>query len=740
MQRCATDHGDSFPPVCEEVVLNSFYVDDLLASVDTVADAEALVQNLPNLLMKGCFQLAKWTSNRPGVLSSLDPENLSTSQRARLTGDDVGANDEKALGLVWDTSSDYLTFATNMKPKPLTKRGLLSGLSSVFDPLGMASPYILKARVLVQELCRRGVGWDDPIPTDVHKGWKEWLKALDTIQYLTFPRCAVILACPSMQFQLCQFSDASSAAYGVATYLRVEDTSTGIVAVRLLQAKSRLAPLKRLTIPRLELQAAWLATQIDQQLVRELDIPLIPSHFWTDSTIVLQYIAHKTARFHTFVANRVHQIRKHADENHWSHVPTTMNPADLCSRGALPTTLSEELWQAGPEFLTESPEAWPKSPLPALPAADVEVKQEACVASELPALPPADVEVKQEVCVINPKLRETLQKHPLSRHFLLFADNWKKMVFHLSLLVHLAIYHVCKCRGTPRPGKDQRTPLLFELAESFMLRKIQEDSFPEELKALKKNRPFPKNTRLRKLDCYINLYGVMCVGGRLKHASIHERAKHPAILDSKHEWVKVLIRDTHAECAHMGAQVTLNRLQQRYWLVPGASAVKSELRKCVVCMRRNPVHIKCMMANLPPDRVLWDGTPFASTGIDYFGPFPASRIPGSTNHRDSAKMHVCLFTCMATRAVHLEGVDGCDTKTFMQALTRFICRRGTPKFFRSDNGRNFTAGCELLKKEFKVHQLRANQREPDGVRMRVALPAGPGPLHGWCLGTHGAKL
>ena len=159
--------------------------------------------------------------------------------------------------------------------------------------------------------------------------------------------------------QLHHFGDASELAYGVTSYLRFEN-SQGEAHCVLIMAKSRLAPIKKMTVPRLELSAATLAVRQDKFIRKEIDVHIDETHFWTDSTIVLQYITNKDKRFQTFVANRIAIIRDGSSPSQWHHVATKENPADDASRGLSANDLTSPRWINGPKFLTKSNTSWPK--------------------------------------------------------------------------------------------------------------------------------------------------------------------------------------------------------------------------------------------------------------------------------------------------------------------------------------------------------------------------------------------
>jgi len=215
---------------------------------------------------------------------------------------------EKALGLLWNVQDDCFMSRMGHKKAALTRTGLLSTGCSIYDPLGFMSPLTLVAKRLMQDLTRKKLGWDEPLPEVELNEWTRWSDDLLKVESVRVQRCVKPGESNNVCCQLHHFADASCTAYGVVIYLRAVKRD-GKTTCSLMMAKSRLAPVKTVTLPRLELMAATLAVKVDQLMQRELDIPLAKSVFWTDSAIVLQYISNEHKRFHTFVANRVAAIR-----------------------------------------------------------------------------------------------------------------------------------------------------------------------------------------------------------------------------------------------------------------------------------------------------------------------------------------------------------------------------------------------------------------------------------------------
>ena len=205
----------------------------------------------------------------------------------------------------WFVETDQFGFKVFIKDRPCNRRGILSAVSSLYDPLGMAAPFILPAKLLLQDLCRRGLGWDDEVP-DLHlTRWRAWVDDLPKISRIAIGRC--VKPVKSSDIASCQihhFCDASQVAYGVVSCLRLVDMQ-GRIFCSFFIGKSRLAPLKKITIPRLELTAATVSVQLNKILTKELQITIDKVTFWTDSMTVIRYIANESNRFHTYVANHV---------------------------------------------------------------------------------------------------------------------------------------------------------------------------------------------------------------------------------------------------------------------------------------------------------------------------------------------------------------------------------------------------------------------------------------------------
>ncbi|KAL0978912.1 hypothetical protein UPYG_G00177680 [Umbra pygmaea] len=275
---------------------------------------------------------------------------------------------ERALGIQWCAESDQFKFKINFKdPTTHTRRGMLSLVSSIFDPLGFLAPVVLPGKRMLQELCRLKYSWDEDLPDNIVKSWKKWISGLQHLQNFGVDRCIKTSQFGVPVFaQLHHFADASEDAYGTTSYILLR-TATGEAQSTLMMAKARVAPLKSPTIPRMELTAATVAVKMDKLLKKELELELCDSVFWTDSTAVLKYLNSESTRFKTFVANRISTILEHSQASQWRYVNTTLNPADHVSRGqTVEAFLKGESWFSGPGFLLRAQDQWPKNPDPGM--------------------------------------------------------------------------------------------------------------------------------------------------------------------------------------------------------------------------------------------------------------------------------------------------------------------------------------------------------------------------------------
>lgn len=712
LKRAASDYEDQCGSEAGDFVKKNFYVDDGLKSVPTPEAAISLVKNTKKLCKKGGFNLHKFVSNNMSVIEAIPNEDRSKDlQNLNITKDTLPI--ERALGVQWCIESDTFQFRVQLKDQPLTRRGILSTVSSVFDPLGMLAPLILVGKSILQELCRDGAGWDDSVPEPLRARWERWRGDLHLLSNLKIPRCYKPEGFGELNsVELHHFSDASKDAYGQCSYLRLTNDS-GQTHCSLAMAKSRVAPLKPVTIPRLELTAALVSVKTSDVLRRELEYDQITEVFWTDSKVVIGYVSNDARRFHTFVANRVQQIRDRTTPNQWRYVETDHNPADDASRGLYAQNLIDNSrWWNGPDFL------W--KPLD---------KQSITDNAEPTYISPEDPEVKK----ISAMTTQSQERFSLPDRLKYFS-SWHKAKRAVAACLRLQKkYHSCpKLKASE---KDRYVPVNtqeLQEAETVIVKSVQEEEFQNEISLLHRIstqdpqdhaslKTQKKSSTLYKMDPFLDSVGVLRVGGRLKHADLSIAEKHPIVLPKKGHVTNLIISHFHDSVLHQGRGMTHSCIRSSgFWIIGGSSVISDFISKCVSCRRLRGAPQEQKMANLPEDRVQ-PAPPFSYCAVDYFGPFYVKE------GRRQVKRYGVLFTCLSSRAVHLEVANSLTADSFINAYRRFVGRRGPVRQIRSDQGTNFVGAQNELQQalsELDHEKVRQEllKRNCDWVSYKMNVP------------------
>lgn len=653
MKYLACKHEKDYP-MAASFIRKHFYVDDGLISVDSVEEAVQLITEAQNICAKGKLHLHKFVSNSRDVLDS-----IPNSERATvLSNVDLNYSElpmQSALGVKWNVETDAFSYNVVLKEKTITRRGILSTVASVYDPLGFLSPYILTGKGVLQKMCKQGVGWDDPLPPELQPRWEAWLRDLENLPEIQIPRCFIPESLGAVQkIELHHFSDASNSGYGQCSYIRV--VAEEQVHCALVMGKARVAPINIITIPRLELTAATVSAAVSKLLREELELKIDQEFFWTDSQVVLGYIKNEARRFHVFVANRVQRIRDTTDPNQWFYIETSQNPADHASRGLKVADLCESNWLTGPKFLWER---------------EIETNERS------PELLVGDPEVK--VFKTDAFESENFLER-LSR----FSD-WNTALNTIARIQRLA-------------NREQSGPISVEdrrKAATALIKVAQREAFGEEKKCLsQKADKLPRTSKLYQLDATLE-DGVLRVGGRLRRSSASLELKHPVILPRESIVTQLILDDCHKRTQHQGRGQTLNELRASgYWIIGASKMVAKHIKNCVTCRKVRGRIEDQRMADLPVDRVD-PSPPFSYTGIDCFGPFYTK------TGRKENKRYGLLFTCLSSRAIHIEMLEDLTTDAFLNALRSFIAIRGAVRQIRCDRGTNFVGAKNELQRSLK---------------------------------------
>ena len=696
LQYLASLNRHQFPRAAK-ILEEDFYVDDCLTGTSDITDAKRLYHELISLMQNGCFNLRKFSSNSQELLNEIPLENLECVQTLELDPDSA----IKALGVKWKPATDNLIYSVKLDPVPsvITKRSILSQIAKLFDPFGLLAPVIITAKIMMQILWKEKLGWDVEVPDKIKNQWLQYLHNLNTVNHIEVPRRIISIDTP-VKIVLDGFCDASEAAYGAMVYVRAFDHCT--TSSHLLCAKSKVAPLKNVSLPRLELMGALYLAKLLREVQTALKLPIHRVTAYTDSTIVLAWIAGESWRWTTFVSNRTAQIQELLPATNWHHVSTHNNPADLLSRGVLPDTLiNSKLWWHGPDW----------TPL------ELDRAQH----SESIALSEADEQV------IESETKRVSATFPVIRNEML--DSLITSCSSLSKLIVVTSYilrFVSNARKQPQDRTiGNTTSVERHNASHLLVRHVQTSHYNDVISSLTRGRNIPNN--MRRLAPFVD-GDILRVGGRLHHSNIEHNTKHPILLPSHHHLTKLIVEKEHLDLLHIGPEGLLAAIRRRYWIVGGRNLARNVVWKCLTCFRAKPTPSSTSEGQLPIERVT-PSLPFTVTGIDFGGPIMTSTRQG--RGQSLRKSYICLFVCFSTKAIHLEAVSDLSTDAFLAALRRFIARRGICSQIWSDNATNFHGARRKLN-DFQRHFARkanfapiSNLLAENGIKWNFIPPHSP---------------
>jgi hypothetical protein len=550
----------------QNLVSQSFYVDDGLISCRTVNETVDIVLRTKQALQdNGRIRLHKFVSNNREVLNALDQVDLAKD----LKDLDLGTATlptQRSLGLLWNTDTDTFTFKVNLIEKPYTRRGLLSVINSVYDPIGFVQPVIIEGKLLLREMMSMTTktNWDDPLPEPFYDKWVSWMNSLSHLESLHIARMYSDISYEEATHkEVLVFSDASKDAFAAVAYLKLYDEKK--CTTSFLMGKAKLAPTHGHTIPRLELCAAVLATEIAENIRDQLNISQSNFHFFTDSQVVLGYICNESRRFYIYVANRVGRIRLFSQPSQWHFIRTECNPADVATRSIDASQLDDSTWLRGP-YET------------------VEVLRE----SEFNLVDPdQDKEIRPNVVNFKQKVNKEDSFEPdetFSDRFSRFS-SWNRLVRTIARIKNWA-----RRRSGNKITHDLLDdPQLLRESELAIIACVQKDCYKEELNCLKESDSLPRNSTIRSLSPVLDNNGVLRVGGRLnemKDSDMSVQQRNPVILPKNDNITSLIISHFHLRVFHQGRHFTEGALHAAgYWVVGLKRMVSSYIKKCVVCRR-----------------------------------------------------------------------------------------------------------------------------------------------------------
>ncbi|XP_045495566.1 uncharacterized protein LOC123694234 isoform X2 [Colias croceus] len=657
LHQVANDEGRNYD-IESQIIKEDFFVDDLISGRDTVDEAVDSANKITQILNNGGFLIKKWSSNSESFLQQLKPLQINSETNIDIKNEGI----IKTLGLTWNRIHDELRYQLKFKttPEKLTKRIILAEAQKLFDPLGFLAPTIIPAKIIIQKLWVQGAAWDEETSPEIKKEWLILRKGLEKVNEVKIKRWLHTFKDSMNTITVHGFCDASTVAYAAAVYLRVvmndRQIHTGLIA-----AKARVAPVKPVSLPRLELCGAVILSRLLKQVQEALRISNTQIFAWTDSKIVMAWLTGDPARWNVFVSNRVVEIIDNIGNKKWHHVTSENNPADIASRGEnLPDLIKNKLWWNGPNWLQTDDIPFAKGNPDS-----------------------TDLERKNTI-MLNLKIEDTIKN---TLKFEIF-DSLQEM---LRVIVYVLRFLNYK-KGQITTDKSIKV-IEMEDALKRIIKIEQRKDFAEEIERLKNKRNLSKNSKLLSLNPILDDAHILRVGGRIRHANIPLDSKHPMILGSESDLVTLIIADAHKKTLHGGLELTLNYLRARFWILRVKSTVKKYIHKCIICAKLKASSSCQLMGDLPKARVT-PARPFINSGVDFAGPYDIlmTRARGVK----TTKAYISIFVCMCTKAIHIELVGDLSSQSFIGAFRRFVARRGRCTDIWSDQGRNFVGANKEL--------------------------------------------
>ncbi|XP_037024141.1 uncharacterized protein LOC119066028 [Bradysia coprophila] len=751
-------------PEAVYTIIHKHYVDDMLDSEHTIDAAEKRIREVKFIHKEGGFEIRNFLSNSKELLRRIGETGEQSTKNMNISFE-LGT--ERVLGMFWNTGTDCFTFSlkyTKVNEQILsgkhhpTKREVLRVLMSVFDPLGLLAHYLIHTKILLQEIWRTKVNWDEQITQPNFKKWTEWIKTLHEVENIQIPRLYSPKLSPNepKSIQIHTFVDASCEAYATAVYLRIEDESG--VDCCLVNAKTKVAPNKPMSVPRLELQGAVLGTRLTNSVKSSQTFKIDKVVYWTDSLTVMGWINSEARRYNQFVAFRIGEVLESSESNQWRWVPSEHNVADEATKSKEIAKLdSTARWYKAPEFLYDDEDTWFSDEIehsteeeirPSFVMTLREVALEELI--DLSRFSQWNRLVRTQAFILRfidnvRAIRSDRRLGPLQQDEIKRAENylyrraqrdtfhdeiivmrhnqqnslqWNGLVRTVALVLRF-INNVRQKRNNRRVGPLK--PIEIRSAEKRLYRRTQIDPFVEEIistrynqgNSLKTYRDFNRSSTLRAYSPYLDEYDVIRMKGRIDAAdAVSYETKRPIILPRRHRITQLVVDHYHRRYKHCNHATALNEIRQKF-VIPALRVVMKGIRtSCQKCKNSLAKPKIPEMAELPPGRLAVYILPFTYVGVDYFGPIRV-RNGRKTRNRPviMEKRWVLLFTCLTTRAIWMEIAHSMDTSLCIMCIDNFMLRKGRPREVFSDNGLSFHSSEKELSDEFaKVDQREIEEK------------------------------
>lgn len=654
-------------PVASKTLDESVYVDDILDSFSDIEVAKKAGTEINELLDKASFSIKGWHSNS---------ENVEIVLNGIKLGDET-----YVLGHAWKKTKDSISLKLRSfnfdSSNCITKRSVLSCISTIWDPLGLMSPLLIELRVPFQELWKRNLDWNEPLSEDEVLEWKTRFDDIEEKINIEIPRI-LIDGVKFEELEIHTFSDGAERCYGACCFIRY--LVDGKFVVRFVASKSLLVPIRGWTIPRTELVALLIGTRLCTSILKAFRSSNIKQFYWSDSLIVMHWVKKPANKFKPFVETRLSEILEKLEPSRLFYIPSKLNAADVLTKTGKDVNLLR--WYEGPNFLKTSFD----------PSEFIVPENINCVFDESEVRKPKKVKKKK------------FKKLSVNVNSVLVDFSNEDYMFILSEAAQLESWNDILCKVCKVClGSDMLTPELRKLSCEIIYR------------ALQSGVDFVKEKVYTSLCPYLDMScGLWKVGTRIHRLKylppdilapiiipkfyVQNRSvvdvdiKNIDIVSLKFIVLKKVLFYYHSEGLHLSAnRINTDLHSSGLWLVNGVKLLRHIEYLCEFCRKRKRPLQEQKMGELPEYRMKPFSPAFDNTSLDMFGPVNVKLTRNTT-----VKGHIAIFVCMVTRAIHLEicynhvGGDGLSTESFMLAFRRFINHRGIQSsVIFADQGSNF---------------------------------------------------
>jgi len=694
-------------PDAADVILNSTYVDDVITSTDDLAFGQRLVKNLRHIFKSGGFQLVKLKSNKNEILE--EARNNLTDEEKRNEKIFSEEKEEKLLGYLLNFEEDHIKVALtldkipanilNCEVKP-TKKQVLQLCMSIFDPMGFMEFLLSKFKLLYHFLVKDNYEWTQIMSDEYFVIWKKYMGYLRKVTDIKIPRLYSQKLKEAKFIQLVGFGDAGTEMLCAVIYMRLLNEERQQIDYRFVCSKSYTVPRKQSrSIPDLEVDIACKLALLMNKIEGQHRIKFNERIFFTDNIAVREWIVNGAKNPKVYQANRLAKIANCTKKEEWRWVSTNHMPADFGTKiSSMPDNEYQNSW-FNPTLFQMPEENWPSIEANSLISLNI---------------------VHNHSHESNSG-HEFINVNKFSSFNNLIAGMMRAAQLRYRLRIRIINKKIAKCKGKSARTRSekrnkanrmkalkQKKNYIFEAIndiynhygkyEQILFQAVQNESFPKEIALIRNQKELKIESPLYKLLPYIDDKGILRAQTRIPKND--ENVKrftldkiNPIILPREHHFTKLIILKYHDSMAHHNEKTVVVNLIQRFFIPKIKRTVNTVIKKhCLACKISKVKPKAPRMGDVPSHRLAYYVPAFSYAIVDLLGPV---LVKVTRNVR--AKRYILVYSCLTTRAVHLELIERLDADATLRALQNTFNLRGVPIRICSDNGTNFVASSRIIK-------------------------------------------